>query len=107
MALIFLDLCYYFIDIKKHFSLTKSFVILGLNAILVYVLSEIVNPTLVYTNLTNIDGRSIALKTLIYENYFASWAEPLNGSLFYAVAYLMLLFGIMAILYKRKIFIKI
>ena len=107
IALIFLAACYYLIDIKKYTVWTKPFVILGMNAIIIYVLSEIVNLAFIHTNVTLADGTSIALKTFIYENYFASWVGPLNGSLFYALAYLMLWLGITAILYKQRIFIKI
>lgn len=107
VSLIFLAACYYIIDIKKHTLWMKPFVILGTNAIAVYVLSVIADLALIYTNVTLADGTSIPLKTFIYEKYFVSWAGPLNGPLFYALAYLMLWLGIMTILYKRKIFIKV
>ena len=107
IALIFFAACYYLIDIKKYTVWTKPFVILGMNAIIIYVLSEIVNLAFIHTNVTLADGTSIALKSFIYENYFASWAGPLNGSLFYALVYLILWFGIAAILYKQRTFIKI
>jgi len=97
----------YVIDFKKHNSWTKPFVILGLNAIIAYVLTEIVNLTLIYTNVTLSDGARISVKALIYESCFASWAGPLNGSLFYGFAYLLLWLGVMTILYKQRIFIKV
>ena len=97
----------YFIDVKKHIRWTKPFVIFGTNAIAVYVLSAFVNLALGHATVTQPDGNSIALKTFIYQNYFASWAGPLNGALLYAFAYVMLWLGIMAILYKRRIFLKV
>ena len=107
MALIVFSLCYYTVDFKRYSWWTKPFIILGLNAITAYVLTEIMNLTLIYTNTTLYDGTTISIKGLIYQRYFASWAGPLNGSLLYGLAYLLLWMGIMTILYKRRIFIKV
>ena len=107
IALIIFDLFYYIIDLKKRQWWVKPLIIFGLNAITAYVLSEIMNFTLAYTNINLNDGTSLSLKALIFERYFASWAGPLNGSLFYAIVYLLLWLGIMTIFYKRRIFIKI
>lgn len=107
IALILLAAFYYVIGAKGHVTWTKPFIILGMNAILVYFLSEIVNLAVTSANVTLADGTSISLKTFVYQNYFASWAGPLNGSLIYAFSYLLLWVGIMAVLYKRCIFMKI
>jgi len=106
MALTVFGLSYYAADSKRYNWWTKPFIILGLNAITAYVLTEITNLTLIYTNITLHDGTVISIKVLIYQRYFASWAGPLNGSLLYGLAYLLLWMGIMTILYKRRIFIK-
>jgi len=106
ISLIFLATYYYVIDIKKHMTWTKPFIILGTNAIIVYVLSEIVSFA-VYAKVTLRDGTTIALKTFVYRNYFASWAGSLNGSLLYALAYLVLWIAVAATLYKSRIFIKV
>jgi predicted acyltransferase len=107
MAIIIFDLCYYIIDFKKHNLWAKPLIILGLNSIVAYVLTEIMNLTLIYTNVTLSDGTSLSLKALIYERLFSSWAGQLNGSLIYGLAFLSFWLGIMTILYKRRIFIKI
>lgn len=106
ISFIFLATCYYVIDIKKHVTWTKPFIILGMNAIIIYVLSEIVS-SVVYAKVTLGNGTTTALKPFVYRNYFASWAGSLNGSLFYALAYLMLWIAVAGILYKRRIFIKV
>ncbi len=107
MAIIILDVCRYIIDFKKHTWWAKPFIIFGLNSIVVYVLTEIMNLTLIYANVTLSDGRSLSLKALIYESLFSSWAGPLNGSLLYGVAFSLFWLGIMAILYRRRVFIRI
>ena len=107
MALLFLVTCYYLIDVKKSTWWTKPFVIYGTNAITVYVLSGILARILILVRIPQPDGTNVLLKTFIYQNYFASWAGPMNGSLFFALAYIILWLGIMTIFYKKGIFIKI
>jgi predicted acyltransferase len=107
MAIIILDICYYIIDFKKHTSWIKPFIIFGLNSIAAYVFTEIMNLTLIKAIVTLSDGGSLSPKALIYESLFSSWAGPLNGSLLYGVAFLLFWLGIMAILYRQRVFIKI
>ena len=49
----------------------------------------------------------MSLKSWIYEDLFVSWAGPLNGSLFFALSYVLFWLSLMWILYRRRIFIKI
>jgi predicted acyltransferase len=47
------------------------------------------------------------LQNFIYDHLFASWASPINASLFYALTYVLIWLGLMTVLYRRKIFIKV
>lgn len=107
MALIFLAMCYWFIDIKGYKRWAKPFIVFGSNAIIVFALSSLVAKLMVIIKLTQPDGAKIALKTFIYNNWFASWAGNLNGSLFYAIIYILIWLGLAWILYRKKIFIKV
>jgi predicted acyltransferase len=49
----------------------------------------------------------VALQTLIYDTLFASWAQPVNASLMFAICTVLFWLGVMAILYRRRIFIKV
>jgi predicted acyltransferase len=49
----------------------------------------------------------VALKSWIYDHWFVSWAGPLNGSLAFAVAFVLLWLAIMAVPYRRKLFLKV
>jgi predicted acyltransferase len=106
-ALIFLAMCYWFIDVKGYKRGMTPFLIYGTNAIAVYVLSGIVGRLLTLINVAQPDGSSITLKTFLYNNLFASWLDPFNASLAYAVTYILIWLGIMAIFYRAKIFIRI
>ncbi len=107
MALLLLALCYWLIDIKGWRRWSLPFVVFGVNALIVFFLSGLVGRLLVIWKLTRADGSEVALKTFIYENLFASWASPVNASLAFAICFVLIFLGLMTILYRRRIFIKV
>ena len=107
MALQLLALCYWSIDIKGYKRWAKPFVIFGVNALALYVLSSLMARILGFIEMPRLDGRTGDLKTFIYERIFATWLSPINASLAFALAYVLLWLGLMTILYRRKIFIKV
>jgi len=107
MALLLLALCYWLIDIKGWRRWSLPFVVFGVNALIVFFLSGLVGRLLVIWKLTRADGSEVALKTFIYENLFASWASPINASLAFAICFVMIFLGLMTVLYRRRIFIKV
>jgi predicted acyltransferase len=107
IALILLATCFFIINAKGYTAWTKPFTILGLNAIFIYVLSEIGNLTLTYATIPLTENTSASLKSLVYDRLFASWAGPSQGSIIYALTYLGFCWTIAAILYRKKIFLKV
>jgi predicted acyltransferase len=107
IAIVLLATCFYVIDIKGYKHWTKPFVMLGLNSIFIYVLSGIVSLILIYASFPLTQNTSTALRALIYESLFASWAGSLHGSFLYALAFLAFCWTISAVLYRKRIFIKI
>lgn len=107
MALNFLGICYWLIDVKGYRRWATPFVIYGMNAITLFFLSGLMARLTILWKITQADGTRITLKTYFYETLYAPWAGPTLGSLFYALTYILLWLGLMAILYRKKIFIKI
>jgi predicted acyltransferase len=107
LALICLGIIYYLIDIRGHKAVFKPAVVYGLNAITVFVLSGIVAKTFYLIKIPTGKGEQIALSAWFYQNLFASWLGNLNGSLAYAITFIAVMYLLMWILYKKKIFIKI
>jgi predicted acyltransferase len=111
MALLFLALCYWLIDYKGYRRWARPFVIYGMNAITVFVLSGVVARAmgLIKEGVTQPDGKvtQVSLQSYYYENFFASWAGPMNGSLFFALAFILLMFVPVYLLYRHRIFIKV
>jgi predicted acyltransferase len=108
LALIVLAFCYFFIDVRGYKRWSKPFIIYGINAITVYVLSGVVAKlTIIIKVGTTAEGQSIALKTWLYQNVFASWLSPINASLAYSIGFILVMYLVAWIMYKKNIFIKI
>lgn len=107
LALNFLAICYWFIDILGYKKWAKPFQIYGLNAITVYFLSGIAARLLNMITITAADGKDVALKSFLYNTFFLSWLQPINASLVFALTYVLIWLGLMWILYARNIFIKV
>jgi predicted acyltransferase len=106
LALEFLALCYWLIDIKKYQRWTKPFVVLGVNAIALFVGTGVMARLMGLIKLPW-GSEKIPLQGWIFQKLFVPWASPINASLAYAIAFILLWLGLMWILYSRKIFIKI
>ena len=107
MALIFLAMCFYFTDIRGWKGWAKPFIVFGSNAIIVFSLSSLTAKILSILQVTSSEGVSVSLKQWLYTHLYASWAGALNGSLLYAVVYILIWLGLMWILYRKRVFIKI
>jgi predicted acyltransferase len=107
MALEFLALCYWLIDIKKNQWWTKPFVVFGVNAIILFVGSAVMARLLGLIKVPTADGSRISLQSWIFQNLLLSWLPPYRASLAFAICFILVWLGLMWILYRRKIFIKV
>ncbi len=102
LALQFLALCYWLIDIKGYRRWAKPFEVFGLNAIALYVGAGLMAS--LFGDIKVGDG---SLGGWIYQNLFASRASPVNASLAFAISFVLVWLALMWILYRRKIFLRI
>jgi predicted acyltransferase len=118
LALQFLALCYWLIDIKGYKAWTKPFVIFGVNAIVLFVgtgvmarlmgmTSGFMGKFVTLIHVTKDDGSPMALQSWIYNHGFASWLAPNNASLAFAISFILLWLFLMWLLYRKNIIIKI
>jgi predicted acyltransferase len=107
LALQLLALCYWIIDIKGYRRWAKPFEVFGVNAIALYVGAGLMAELLGVIKVTGADGTKVSLGPWIYNNLFASWTSPINASLAFAIVFVLIWLGLMWILYRRKIFIKV
>jgi predicted acyltransferase len=106
LALQFLALCYFVVDVKKHQGWFKPFMVFGVNAIALYVGTGVMARLLGVFKLPW-GGETISLQGWIFQKLFAPWFSPINASLAYAIVFVLLWLGLMWILYSRKIFIRV
>jgi predicted acyltransferase len=106
-ACLLLALCYWAIDIKGWRGWTRPFVILGTNAITLFAASALMVKTMALIKVAGPDGAAISISRYAYLHYFAPIAAPKNASLLYALANLVVLFALLAWMYRRRIFVRL
>jgi predicted acyltransferase len=107
LALHFLAMCYWLIDVKGYRRWSWPFLVFGSNAIVVYVASGLMARMLGRTTVALPGGGEVSVQRWLYEHLFASWAGEWPGSLFYALVYVALWLLPMIVLYRKRIFVKI
>ncbi len=96
-GLVVLAALHWTVDVCGWRRWARPLIVYGANAIVVFVASGLVAKQLI---LWSLYGR-------IYESAFASWAGPLNGSLAFAVATVLLWLAVAWALYAKRILIKV
>ena len=106
LATMTLATLYWLIDVRGHKKFTSFFVAFGMNAITAYILSDLV-PGLIALIKVNFNGQKIDAYTYIFKTVFVPYFTPVNASLFDAIAFVLLIYVMVWVLYKRKIIIKV
>jgi predicted acyltransferase len=106
LALLCFASCYFLADIKKITLWSKPFVVFGTNALTAYFCSTLLSRTLDLIKLNQPDSKTISIKTFMTD-ILGFAGSPQNRMLFFAILYVLFWLGILTILYRRRIFIKI
>jgi predicted acyltransferase len=86
---------------------TKPFVVFGVNPIVAFVGSGVM-ARLIYTLLhVSYNGKSTAVQDAIYQSVFLPWLPERVASLAFAITFVLLWYGILLVLYRRKIILKV
>jgi predicted acyltransferase len=103
MALVCLALCYWVLDIEQwRGRWTKFFLVFGMNPIAAYVFAEMISHTLDSFHKGAADWQEV-----VYLKFFEPLSSPANASLLYAVAFVLMCWAAMWMLYRKGIFLKI
>ena len=105
-ALQFLGVCYWLIDVRGRRGWARPAVAMGMNPLAIFALSILVVKIITRVRVP-LDGGSTSLYAWLYRTLFVPWLGLLNGSLGFAIAYLILWWGVAELLYRRRIFIKV
>jgi len=106
MALVFLATFYYIVDTKKITWWTLPCLIFGVNSLAVWVFSQLGMKTLMAIDITGPNGAAVSLWKA-GGDWLATYLGPMNGSLAFAILYVLFWLGVMGILYRHRIFIKL
>jgi len=105
-AAVFLAFCYALIDLRGWKAWSWPFVILGRNAIALFVLSGLMTKFLSFHKVSGPDGNPVSMLRYIYTTWFVPLAEPVNASLLFALANLAVLFVVLWLMDRKGIYLK-
>jgi len=109
LALNVFAMCYWAVDIKKIQWWIKPFIVYGMNALFVYFISGIFGRTikkLIF--ITTAEGVELNLKDYLFQSFIRPhFISPYNASVAWALIMVFFWLGVLWMLYKRKIFIKV
>jgi predicted acyltransferase len=94
---VILAMCVWLIDGRGYRRAARPLVIIGMNSIAVYMASEMVEEIL----------RQVGWRAPLYRAVFAPLASPYNASLLYAVVYMLLMYLIAYVMYRRGWFLRV
>ena len=107
LASALLAVCYWLLDAtpsQRWHALSEPLVALGRNAILLFVLSGLIAKTLIYLKWPDPE---MPLGRWLYLTAFAPFAPPHIASLLFALANLLLLYGLLACLHRRRMYLTV
>jgi len=95
------------VDVQHIRGWTKPFVVYGMNPMVAFVGSGVMARCIYSIFTVNYNGTKISLEAAIYRSLFASWLEPVNASLAFAITFVTFWFLILYVLYRKRIFFKV
>ena len=107
MAAVTLGTIMWIVDVMQVRGWTKPFVIYGTNPLIAFAGSGVMARLIYSIFKVESEGKPIALQAWIHQTFFASWLSPMNASLAFAIAFVLLWLGILTLLYRRGIFLKV
>lgn len=108
LAMMSLAALYWLCDVQGYRGFwTKPALVYGVNAITVFFLSGIVAKTLNFIKIAGPDGQPIAMKTWLYNTFFTPYFSPLNASLAGALVCVLIWLGVLWVMYRKGVIIKV
>jgi predicted acyltransferase len=104
-GLLSLAACYELVDVRKYYKWFKPLEMMGLNAIFIYVAS-IVLIKLIMVNKIGSGEQAKSIYEILNTQLFG-WAGALNSGVLFAIATMILWFGVAYLMYRQRWMIKI
>jgi predicted acyltransferase len=108
LAMVFLASLIWIIDIKCFKRWSEPFIHFGTNSLFIFVFSGLYSRSIIYLiKYTNAQGETMTGYQFLYMKLFVPLAGNMNGSLLFAITHILFFWGLVYILFRKKIFIKI
>ena len=107
LAMVFLGILLWIIDIKGISKWTKPFQVFGMNPLFIYVLSIVLAITFRIEFIHSGSGEMVSVTNWLFGNLYEPLAGSMFGSLLYALTMAAFCWFVGWLLFKRRIFIKI
>jgi predicted acyltransferase len=101
LASIVFGILYWIVDVQGWSKWSRPFAIYGMNAIVIFALAGIVGRLM---GLIKIGGKS--LHEVVYGSVFAPLAQPINASLLFAIAFVLVMYCAAYFMYRRGWFVR-
>jgi predicted acyltransferase len=106
-ALVCFAVLYWIVDVKGYERWSKPFAIYGKNAIAAYILSIALDGLMTHIRLKGPTGRHVKLKMYAFDHFFIKLGGPNGDSLLYSISFVLVIFAIVWIMYRKRWFLKI
>jgi len=106
MACVAIATLVWLIDVQGRKRWVAPFVTYGLNPMTAFVGSGLMAKLMGLIHVS-VGGESVSLQQAIYRSVFASWLSPRNASLAFAIAFVVLWYGILRVLERRGVVLKV
>jgi predicted acyltransferase len=107
MAAVSIATCMWIIDVHDVKWWTKPFVIYGVNPLVAFAASGFLGR-FVYTLIkVPTSAGLVPLETWIFDTFYAPWLPAKDASLLFAISWVALFLGLLTILYRRNIVVKL
>ncbi|MBK8720728.1 MAG: DUF1624 domain-containing protein [Saprospiraceae bacterium] len=105
---ILLALFIWILDIKSQTWFSKPFIVYGINPLLAFIISGIlVKISFLFQMGIDASGKPITLYKWIYENWYVPIWGNLNGSLMFAISFIILCWLLLYLAYKKRWILKV
>ncbi|MGQ0540011.1 MAG: acyltransferase family protein [Gemmatimonadaceae bacterium] len=107
MAALTLATCTWLVDVLRIRWWTTPFVVFGVNPLLAFIGSGAVARLIYSVIRVPYGGETVPVQRAIYESAFASWLDPRNASLLFAVTFVLVWVGLLWIMYRRRVYLRV
>jgi predicted acyltransferase len=104
LAALTLAVCHWLTEVRGWRGWAWPFAVLGVNALALFFLSSLMARLLL---LIRVGSEGPRLQAWLFDHLFTPWASPVNASLAYALAYVLLWWGLMWVLHRSGLRLRV